>query len=136
MTPFNYPHNSPVMPQHGGGETLPPHRGRGMTALTDKIRATGRSINSVAREIGVSKYDLRKFIARRFHKVGRARRRLIRDFFRSQGWLPTPTPRETHECPTCKKVHVVKRSVPLHHGRQDNKPAVASQSEAVTISVS
>lgn len=92
-----------------GVETSNPPGVHHLDALTAKIHLSGKSVKQAAREIGVRPSHVFNFIARRFHKVGRQKRRLIRNFFRAQGWIPMPKPRPKHECRDCGKLHVIRK---------------------------
>ena len=79
-----------------------------MTPLRQKIAESRfKSVRNLARHLNINNSNLFNFLAARYHKVGKNTRLLIRDFFRSEGWLPTPVPRPKHECPVCHKVHVI-----------------------------
>lgn len=90
--------------------------------LSEKLRASGRSIKGIARELHINPVDIHNFLRHRFHKISKSRRRLIRSFFIDQGWLARPKPRPRHKCPACKSVHVIK------HDRQLKKTHAAPQS--------
>ncbi len=72
-----------------------------MYPLTEKIHLSGRSVNSVARELKLNNVHVFNFIAKRRYKVGRATRKRIREFFISKGWLPKPKPRKPPTCKNC-----------------------------------
>lgn len=67
------------------------------------------TLSATARAIGVRKEDLSNYIRRRTHKVGVRRRRLIRNWLVMNGYLAKKQ-RPRHECPICRKSHVIKKS--------------------------
>ena len=79
-----------------------------MTPLRQKIAESRfKSVRNLARHLDINNSHLFNFLAKRYSKIGREKRRLILSFCRSEGWLPTPIPRPKHECPICGKVHVI-----------------------------
>ena len=87
--------------QRGGGDSL--------TSLLENIRKDGFSIRQIARALSINQSDVFYFIRNKTSRVGKQRRRLIRDFFIKQGWLPTPKPALRCTCPICGKTHVQKK---------------------------
>jgi hypothetical protein len=80
-----------------------------MTSLAGKIRAKGKSVHSVAREIDIDDCHVFNYIARRYSKISKANRKKIRLHFISIGVLPAPKPRPKHDCPLCNKTHTIKK---------------------------
>lgn len=79
-----------------------------MARLSEKIdKSPFKSVSAVARHLDLNHSHLFNFIAKRYSKIGREKRRKILLFFRSQGWLPTPKPRPRHGCPDCGKIHAI-----------------------------
>jgi hypothetical protein len=58
-------------------------------------------VRAIAKALLISFQDVSHFIHRRYHKIGRARRKLIRQYFIEQGWLPKPKPRKPPACRNC-----------------------------------
>jgi hypothetical protein len=69
--------------------------------LSEKIKDSNTSIRGIGRHLQIHHVYVLDFIHRRFHKIGRARRRLIRQYFIEQGWLPKPKPRKPPACRNC-----------------------------------
>jgi hypothetical protein len=82
-----------------------------VTRLERLVRLKGIPLSSIARSAGVHKFDISHYLHRRYHKISRKNRKLIRNYFRSQGWLPTPKLQPKHECPICHKMHAQNKHI-------------------------
>lgn len=75
-----------------------------MTPLAQKVAEFG--IRRFASELGLDPINVRHYIKKRYKKIGRATRSIIRKGLIERGWLVAPKPRPKHHCPSCGKLHV------------------------------
>lgn len=68
-----------------------------------------KSVKNVARFLKIDHSNLFNYLAKRYHKIGKAKRKLIREFFQQQNWIPTPPPKEKCTCEKCGRVHIKKK---------------------------
>ena len=60
-----------------------------------------KSVSNVAKKIGVLNPDLFHYASRRFNKISKKNKRLIKIFCQERGWEPKPKPRKAPECLRC-----------------------------------
>jgi hypothetical protein len=68
-------------------------------------------MTSIARIIGVSLQDLSHFVRGERDRIGRDRRKKIRDWMVQRGYLKPYRQRETCICPVCQGKHVKRKNL-------------------------
>ncbi|MDP1675681.1 MAG: hypothetical protein Q8L88_02355 [Bacteroidota bacterium] len=77
------------------------------TTLYDRMKKAGFGYRACATAINakfgsdVHYYDVYKFVTKNFSKVGKERRKIIRDFFISKKWIAEPKKRPAPVCRFC-----------------------------------
>jgi hypothetical protein len=83
-----------------------------MTVLKEYLSKSGKTMSDIAREIGVRVQDVSHVARREGAKVGRARRKKIRDWMVGEGLLKPRRKPEYWTCPLCKARHVKRKNAP------------------------
>jgi rRNA maturation endonuclease Nob1 len=83
--------------------------GIALRPISENIRKAGFSVRKIARLLSVNTADVSYFIQNKKDRVGRSRRRQIKQYFIQQGWLPKPIQRPRHDCPDCGGSHIIKK---------------------------
>lgn len=80
-----------------------------MDMLNSIRKSEFKSVSNVARHLNINKANLSHYIAKKYSKIGKANRKLIKYFFQEQKWIPTPKPKEKCLCSGCGKLHVKRK---------------------------
>lgn len=70
-------------------------------------RKMATEINKVS-DVKILYVEVYNFVHRNFNRLGKLKKKSIRNYFRSIGWLTTPKPKEKCVCAKCGRVHVKK----------------------------
>jgi hypothetical protein len=82
-----------------------------MKAVQHMLINSGQTLSATARSIGVSLQDLSHFVRGERDKVGRARRKKIREWMVGQGLIKPIRKPEVCVCPLCQGKHVKRKNV-------------------------
>jgi hypothetical protein len=74
---------------------------RTMRRLENQLRDSGVTMTFTAKSIGVSLQDLSHFVRGETYRIGRKRRKMIREWMVSKGYLKPRKQNVTWICPVC-----------------------------------
>ena len=82
--------------------------------LAQRLQGADRSRRSIAHALGINHADVVYFVCEQYKKIGRRRRRLIRQWMIKNGFMTPPKPRVRCLCERCGKVHVEGKKRRMH----------------------
>jgi predicted XRE-type DNA-binding protein len=82
-----------------------------MTTLQRKLSESGKSMSSIAAVIGVTMQDFSHFVRGEFNRIGKARKKKIREWMVQNNYMQRRKERIYCICPDCQARHVKRKEI-------------------------